>query len=172
MARKTKPPDLKLVPKTEEILPALLECPAWFPGRAADLWDKLVVRLRAAGVLDEVDGPALLNLVLSYYFAVQAGELLLRDGMIEEDKAHAGRLRKHPAFQMWRDSQAAFSKWATLFEVTPAAREGPLAGAQGKMSELEKLLGGTKAPKRSWKTTRMKRDNEDEELGDDEDSTP
>ncbi len=59
MARKTKPPDLKLVPKTEEILPgALLDRPPWLPDRAADLWDKLVVRLRAAGVLDEVDGPA------------------------------------------------------------------------------------------------------------------
>ena len=155
MARKTKPPDLKLVPKTEEILPgALLECPAWFPDRAADLWEKLVVRLRAAGVLDEVDGPALLHLVLSYYFAVQAGELLLRDGMIAEDEAHAGRLRKHPALQMWRDSQAAFSKWATQFEVTPAAREGLLTDAHGELSDLEKLLAGRKAPKRSRKPKR------------------
>lgn len=162
MARKKKPPDLKLVPKTEEILPgALLECPAWFPDRAAELWDALVVRLRAAGILDEVDGPALTNLVLSYHFAVYAAELLVRDGMVEQDKAHAGRLRKHPAFQIWRDSQAAFSKWASHFEVTPASREGPLADAHGEMSELEKLLGGTKAAKRSWKTTRMKRDDED-----------
>ncbi len=141
VAGKKKQQKLKIVPKGEEILPAsLLERPPWLPERAAELWDAPVVRLRRAGILDEVDGPALLNLVISYYFALHAGELLLRDGMVEEDKAHAGRLRKHPAFQMWRDSQAAFSKWAQLFKVTPAARKGPLAGAEGELSEMEKLL--------------------------------
>lgn len=112
------------------------------------MWDALVVRLRAAGILDEVDGPALTNLVLSYHFTVYAAELLVRDGMVEEDKAHAGRLRKHPAFQMWRDSQAAFGKWASHFEVTPASREGPLVGAEGELSELEKLLRGANATKK------------------------
>ncbi len=150
MAGKKKQQKLKIVPKGEEILPpaSLLERPPWLPERAAELWDALVVRLRRAGILDEVDGPALLNLVMSYYFALHSGELLLRDGMVEEDKAHAGRLRKHPAFQMWRDSQAAFSKWAQLFKVTPAARKGPLADAQGELSELEKLLRGSKTTKR------------------------
>ena len=147
--RKKKQSKLKVVPKAEELIPAsLLERPPWLPDRAAELWDALVLRLRAAGVLDEVDGPALLNLVMSHYFALHSGELLLRDGLLEEDKAHAGRMRKHPAFQMWRDSQAAFSKWAAQFQITPAARKGPLADAEGELSELEKLLRGSKAPKR------------------------
>ena len=99
----------------------------------------LVVRLREAGVLDELDGPALANLVLSHYFAVEAGALLLKDGMVEEDEAHAGRLRKHPAFQIWRDSQAAFRRWADTFKLTPGSRRGLLTKNE-EMSDLEKLL--------------------------------
>ncbi len=149
MAGKKKQHKLKIVPEGEEILPAsLLDRPAWLPERAAELWDALVVRLRRAGILDEVDGPALLNLVMSYYFALHSGELLVRDGMVEEDEAHAGRLRKHPAFQMWRDSQAAFGRWADRFKVTPSSRKGPLAGSEGELSEMEKLLRGAKATKK------------------------
>ncbi len=141
--KKKKQSKLKIVPKDEDVLPASpFDRPAFLPDPAAELWDTLVVRLREAGILDEVDGPALVNLVMSHYFALHAGTLLLRDGMVEEDEAHAGRLRKHPAFQMWRDSQAAFSKWADRFRVTPAARKGPLAGAEGELSEMEKLLRG------------------------------
>ncbi len=147
--RKKKQSKLKIVLKDEDVLPASpFDRPAFLPDPAAELWDALVVRLREAGILDEVDGPALVNLVMSHYFALHAGTLLLRDGMVEEDEAHAGRLRKHPAFQMWRDSQAAFAKWAGQFQVTPAARKGPLAGAEGELSELEKLLRASKAPKR------------------------
>ncbi len=146
---KSRKPRLKIIPKDEELLPAsLLDRPPWLPDEAARLWDALVIRLKAAGVLDEVDGPALLSLVMSYYFTLHAGALLLKDGMLEMDEAHADRKRKHPAFQMWRDSQAAFAKWADRFEVNPAAREGPLTDAHGELSELEKLLGGTKAAKR------------------------
>ncbi len=137
VAGKKKQQKLKIIPKGPA---SLLERPPWLPDRAAELWDALVVRLRRAGILDEVDGPALLNLVMSYYFAVQSGALLLRDGMLQKDEAHAGRLRKHPAFQMWRDSQAAFSKWADRFKVNPAARTGPLADAEQEMSELERIL--------------------------------
>ena len=147
-ATKRRKPRLQIIPKDEELLPAsLLDRPPWLPDQAADLWDALVVRLKAAGVLEEVDGPALLNLVMSYHFALYAGALLLKDGMLEKDEAHADRKRKHPAFQMWRDSQAAFAKWADRFEVNPAARDGPLTDAHGELSELEKLLSGTKAAK-------------------------
>ena len=149
VVRKKKQSKLKIVLKDEDVLPASpFDRPAFLPDPAAELWDALVVRLREAGILDEVDGPALVNLVMSYYFALHSGELLVRDGLVEEDKAHAGRLRKHPAFQMWRDSQAAFAKWARQFQATPSARKGPLAGAEGELSELEKLLRGSKAPKR------------------------
>ena len=146
---KRKKPDLKVVPKDGERLvsPSLLERPSWLPDQAADIWDQLVPKLRSAGVLDEVDGPALVNLVMSYYFTLHAGALLLRDGMMDKDPEHRDRLRKHPAFQMWRDSQAAFSKWADRFKVNPAAREGPLVDAHGELSELEKLLRGTDTAK-------------------------
>ena len=135
-------PDAPDAPATQEdLLPAsLLDRPPWLPQRAAELWDALVLRLRAAGRLDEVDGPALLSLVMSYYFTLHSGALLLKEGMVDVDPANAGRKRKHPAFQMWRDSQAAFSKWATHFELTPGSRDGPLNAAQGELSELEKLL--------------------------------
>ena len=128
-------------PKQMEALD-LLARPEFLPTRAGQLWDKLVKQLGEAGIVEEVDGPALMNLVMAYHFALYAGALLLKDGLVEIDPAHQNRKRKHPAWQMWRESQAAFSKWADKFKVTPAARQGPLAKAEDEVSELEKILSG------------------------------
>ncbi len=119
--------------------PSLLARPMILPEEAGRLWDALVEKLTAAKVLDELDGPALLNLVMAYHFALQAGSLLVTDGMVQPEPQHRGRTRKHPAFQMWRDSQAAFRRWTDTFKMTPASRKGLLT-AKDELSDLEKLL--------------------------------
>ncbi len=142
-AERPKPRDLRLVPKDEEVFPAsLLERPLWLPEGAAKLWDALVVKLTADGVLQDVHGPAVTNVAMSYYFTMHASALLVRDGMTSTDPEHGDRIRKHPAFQMWRESQAAFGKWADRFQLSPAKGAEVLAEAEEELSEIERLLSG------------------------------
>ncbi len=137
---------LKVVPDEIE-QESLLDKPPWLPTRAAALWDVVVARRQAAGILEEIDGVAIQNLVLSYHFMLHNAALLLKDGVLEKDEAHADRKRKHPAFQMWRESQAAFMNWSAALGLDYEPEE-TIGGGSAELSDLEKLLSGTPKTKR------------------------
>ena len=103
--------------------------PEFLPVKARELWEKLAPDLAATGRLSEEMAPAMTSLCLAYFFMLWSMNTLARDGMMDVDPAHENRRRKHPAYQMWRDAQAAFRGWAAEFGITPASRTRIEAGA-------------------------------------------
>jgi len=109
---------------TNEPQPAPLRarCPSWLPPRAKKAWRYLAPRLIEQGVLRETDFVAFVMMLLHLDLALQAAEVLARQGILVADPDHLGALRKHPAAQVFRDNSAAFGTWAARFGLTPADR--------------------------------------------------
>jgi phage terminase small subunit len=59
---------------------------------------------------------------MAYYFHRTSGELLVAEELVQDDTAHAGTRRKHPAFQTWRDSTAMLQRLLTEYGMTPSSR--------------------------------------------------
>lgn len=118
-----------------------LPCPDFLPERAAKLWETLAYRLDELGQLEDIDESALLGLCVSYHMMLMAAATLMVEGINTTDPAHKDRVRKHPAWQQWREADANFRQWCQKFQITPAARKGldmPDDGAQE--DPLEQLL--------------------------------
>ena len=67
------------------------------------------------------DVPLFEQMCLAYSFAAEAAELLAEEITIK-DRAHGNVLRKHPAWQMWRDSVGVLRQIACEYGGTPASR--------------------------------------------------
>lgn len=111
----------------------------WNSGR--DAWRKMAKKLRARGILEDLDEEALYMMAQAYQFAEVMGATLMSDGLVGEDQAHGDRPRKHPAFQMWRESLDRFYKFAKDFGLTPAKREEmELTEVEKEKTRMEKIL--------------------------------
>jgi P27 family predicted phage terminase small subunit len=110
------------------------EPPDFLPVKAREMWDELAPGLHATGRLEPEHKLAMTNLVLAWYMVLSATMILEEEGLIDVDEAHAQRNRKHPVWQIWRDSQAACRAWATEFGLTPAS--------QVRIKELRKARAG------------------------------
>lgn len=100
-----------------------LRVPAGTPKPAAAIYRRLVRDLRAAGILADVDAPLLAQLATALWLNQDAAAALARDGAVYADPAHGGRLAKHPAFQVWRDTAATVRSLSALFGLSPADRQ-------------------------------------------------
>lgn len=116
--------------------------PTFLPEKAKELWSSLAPKLETTDRFTPEDVPAFTSLCLSYYFALLAGATLLKDGIVDVDEAHAGRRRKHPAWQMWRDAQGSFRQWACEFGLTPSSRTRFEIPETTELSRMERLLRG------------------------------
>lgn len=100
-----------------------LDVPEYLNARGREVWKTIVRRLMDRGLVDEMDEYSLYGLAQSYVFMEYSGARIMKEGLIDEDNAHGGRPRKHPAFQTWRDAFKQFRSVAEDFGMTPAARE-------------------------------------------------
>ena len=98
--------------------------PDWLLPEARRAWDEVVPHLEGLGLLSVVDGPSLAIALTHYGVACSAAAELQRDGVTEEDRAHGGQLKKHPAAQVFKDNAAAFRQWVAELGLSPAARQG------------------------------------------------
>ncbi len=99
----------------------LAEPPAYLPEKAKELWRMLAPDLIATDRLRPEDLPLFEMLCLSFHFAAVAGALLAEDITIK-DAAHGDTLRKHPAWQVWRDSVGVLRQIACEYGATPSSR--------------------------------------------------
>ena len=83
------------------------------------------------------DSPLFEMLCLSFHFA-NVARALLKEGITATDAAHRGTVRKHPAWQMWRDAVGVLRQLACEYGATPSSR-----------SRLE-LPVGTDDPQDPW----------------------
>ena len=112
--------------------------PPNMPDHARRLWRQVVPILADSKTLTPLDGAGLESMCLAYHvMKMAAAELAEAGGTHEDDR---GIVRKHPAFQVWRDSQATFRSWAGEFGLTPLARKSIPAAAADKRPDLAEFL--------------------------------
>jgi P27 family predicted phage terminase small subunit len=119
---------------------APLKCraPRWLSADAKRAWRYLVNRW-PAGVLGDVDLPALALLCSHLGVAMEAAKAVSTDGILVDDPDHAGAKRKNPALQILRDNSMAFRSYAAAFGLTPADR-ARLSIPEPEVEDLETTL--------------------------------
>lgn len=105
-----------------------LKRPEWLSSTAKAAWRELVPAMENAwpGMLSPVDIPALALLCEHYATAQTAAEAMRAKGNvpapIDQDQAHDGRRRKHPATMVFREATNAYLRLAQEFGLTASAR--------------------------------------------------
>ena len=119
---------------------ASLRTPKGLSKHAAAFWRRYAADLAALGLVTGPDLPALQLMAMTWGIALDAAELVSRDGLTRLDENQVER--KHPALQIFRDSALAYRQWATEFGMTPLAR-GRIdvsATSPDPVSEFERYL--------------------------------
>lgn len=117
-----------------------LRTPKGLSKHAAAFWRRYAADLAALGLATEPDLPALQLMAMTWGIALDAAELVARDGLTRLDENSIER--KHPAIQIFRDACQGYKQWATEFGMTPLAR-GRIdvsATAADPVSEFERFL--------------------------------
>ena len=122
-----------------------LQRPDDLPKEGVELWDEVVDRLDAAGVLDQVDRSALIAMCIQWAAAVRLGRVIKEEGYFATGST--GQLVEHPAFAMQRASHAMFLRFAEQYAITPAARARVAASMRdrGSVDELDAIIGAAPA---------------------------
>jgi P27 family predicted phage terminase small subunit len=92
------------------------------PEKAQEFWRTVAPDLVATDRLHTEDVPVFVQLCMAYHFSLESGDLLVKDGMIRKSKETRHIDRKHPAYQMWRDSVGLLKSLACEFGMTPSSR--------------------------------------------------
>lgn len=87
---------------------------------AAKFYDRYAAVLAEAGITTLADEAAFRLMAMHYAFALEAGKLLAREGLMDEDER--GLPRKHPMAQVWRDNSTMALKYMAEFGMTPSSR--------------------------------------------------
>lgn len=134
------PEPLPLVPAKAELLP----CPADLPADGKRLWEEVVPRLAAIGILNEVDRAALESLCVQWARGVAARRVLARQGQFA--LGSTGQLVEHPALGIERASAALFLRFCEQYGLTAAARAriaADVTSARGQSKrDLDEILRG------------------------------
>jgi P27 family predicted phage terminase small subunit len=85
------------------------------------LWRELAPLLAKAGLLTELDRPALTMTCLAWQHAIDANALLGK-GLLLKSARTDREIVKNPAWSIFVASMAAWRQWANEFGLTPAAR--------------------------------------------------
>lgn len=84
------------------------------------LWHQVASRLADAGLLTEVDKPALMMMCFHYQVIVEASRVVDEEGLISVGSK--GQPVAHPAVGILNNASTAFRRWATEFGLTPSSR--------------------------------------------------
>lgn len=96
--------------------------PVGMPMEISELWDEIVPVLSEAGLLSEADGMTLEMALRHFSAARKASNGLLEEGIVVEDRRHAGQKAKSPNAQVFKDNSAAFLEYAKQLGLSFAAR--------------------------------------------------
>ena len=125
-------------PKPEIVAPTM---PYGFVGKnpdAAKFWRKHMEALEGLGVVSAADFGAWYLMCLHYQIALDAYELVRRDGLTRRDENNVER--KHPALQIFRDNSKLVLQYANQFGLTPSGRASlSVTPGENKKSLIEVL---------------------------------
>ena len=168
--RKPKPTSLKLsegdpghigVRKLRESLEAqplatrgLPECPRHLKGAARRVWRFLAEELRDMGLDYRCDALGLEGLSVMYARAIEADEVVRRDGltievsvMDPEGKVIRKETKPNPAISLSKEAWKLVRSFATEFGLSPVARTRVKVTPPNDDDDLEKLLNAPRAPR-------------------------
>ena len=114
--------------------------PAYFNPEARKVWEYFRRALLRYRIISSLDLIALENLCLATIFRRQSARKLFKGGITRVDKKQGGRQAKNPAWQIYRDAQAAERQWAEQLGLTPAARERLKIDPPGEVDDLDEML--------------------------------
>lgn len=131
-------PGKRATPKTVTLAPAAPVPPSDLDAEALAEWQRIVPALNEKGLLAEVDRGVLAGYCRAWSNACLAQELL-SIGLLVDDKN--GDVRKHPAWQMWREATALSAALAKELLITPNSRlRATMPEAKGDGATAEGLL--------------------------------
>ena len=137
---------LKLIgsglPGTRTELPASGKrppCPSWLSREGKAEWKRIVPKLEALGIIDQVDRAALSAYCETWNQFYQAVKTLRKEG--ETFKTPAGYIQQHPAVSILNAARQALIKFASQFGLTPSGRVGL---AQKETENLDPLTEFTR----------------------------
>ena len=139
------------VPKGSRGLP---RCPTHLTGRARSAWNFLTVELEAMNLDYRPDTLALEGGCLAYQAAVEAEEVLIREGFtVEEPIVRKGVVvgsarRSHPANRVRNAAWARFQSFCDRFGLSPKARESiSIQRSDHSTEDLMAILAKPRVPK-------------------------
>jgi P27 family predicted phage terminase small subunit len=112
--------------------------PSWLSDGGRAIWTHLAPLLSEAGRLTPLDVDNFAVYCENVDLHRQAAELIAKDGIVV--KGHRGALRKHPAWQVLRDSAAMVRAGAHDFGLTPLARASLPNPTKPTPAEITRLL--------------------------------
>jgi len=132
----------------------LPKCPRHLKGRARSAWNFLKSELEAMDLDYRPDTLALESGCLAYQAAVEAEELLIREGFtVEEPIVRKGVIvgsarRSHPANRIRNAAWARFQSFCDRFGLSPKAREAiSIQKADNSDLDLMAILAQPRAPR-------------------------
>lgn len=138
---------LSAVDGDTEIKAVGLDAPDWMDGRERDAWELVVPLLKSDDITTPADRMALIHLVQSHALILEA-QSALSEGLVTDDSAN-NRVRKSPAFQIWRDTLDRFLDLSERFGLTPEDRaelgiwDPSEAGEPEETPDIKKALNQT-----------------------------
>lgn len=101
--------------------------PEWLGKEAKKFYRTYSTMLEEQGALTELDAASFLSMAVAYGVMIEAAKVLAQEGVSAPGSGRdRDSVKKHPAFQIYRDSEATFRAIATSFGLTPMSR-GKLA---------------------------------------------
>lgn len=113
--------------------------PRWFGKYAKDFWNKTAPKLIKLNLLTELDVGCFEGLCCTYEHYRQSQDILDKEGLIVQDERKLPR--KHPAWQMMRESRRQFFTMCKEFGLEPTGRMLLDIRVINEPDELDKFLG-------------------------------
>ena len=87
-----------------------------------------------------------MQLVQAIHIQSECWQKIMADGVLTEDKAHGGELRRHPAVVVWRQATDMARQCMNLLGMSPAARARIQEPAGGEHNPFEEFLRKRRQP--------------------------
>lgn len=104
-------------------------------------WKQLMGWLEEYGQVEAVDMGLLEGVCMAYDNMLAAGKLLRQENVDAVDPQNQNRQRKHPMFQVWRDSYTVYIRGLSELGVTRRSR-GDIQKPPTEPSKMMRILDG------------------------------
>ena len=117
---------------------ARLEMPGDLDRRLWEIWARVVGAL-PPGVVDASDVELLRQMCEALYVQAECWRAITEHGVLTEDRAHGGDVRRNPAVMTWRQAADTARQCMALLGMSPVARQR-MQGDGPQVDEFDQFL--------------------------------